>query len=56
MEDLLKFYQLQNEALKKRNEYLENELKQAKEILQSLINDLEVIDATNANDEPICTP
>ena len=56
MEDLLKFYLLQNEALKKRNEYIENELKQAKELMQSLINEWEVIDATNSNDEPICTP
>lgn len=42
MNDLLQLKQAQIEALQNRNAYLENELKQAKEILQSLINEWEV--------------
>jgi hypothetical protein len=45
MDDLLKFQNEQIQALQKRNEYLENELKQAKQIFQDLINDWEVNDA-----------
>jgi predicted RNase H-like nuclease (RuvC/YqgF family) len=45
MDDLIKFQNEQIQALQKRNEYLENELKQAKQILQSLINEWEVNDA-----------
>jgi predicted RNase H-like nuclease (RuvC/YqgF family) len=45
MDDLIKFQNEQIQALQKRNEYLENELKQAKQILQSLINEREVNDA-----------
>ena len=42
MNDLLKCKDAQIEALQNRNAYLENELKQAKEILQSLIDEWEV--------------
>jgi hypothetical protein len=45
MNDLIKFQNEQIQALQSRNLYLENELKQAKQILQSLINDWEVNDA-----------
>jgi hypothetical protein len=45
MNDLIKFQNEQIQALQKRNEYLENELKQAKQIFQDLINDWEVNDA-----------
>jgi predicted RNase H-like nuclease (RuvC/YqgF family) len=45
MDDLIKFQNEQIQALQKRNEYLENQLKQAKQILQSLINEWEVNDA-----------
>jgi hypothetical protein len=45
MDDLIKFQNEQIQALQKRNEYLENELKQAKQIFQDLINDWEVNDA-----------
>lgn len=42
MNDLIKFQAIQIEALQNRNAYLENELHQAKSILQDLINDWEV--------------
>jgi len=45
MEDLIKFQAEQIEALRTRNAYLENELKQAKDLMQSLLNDWEVNDA-----------
>lgn len=45
MEELIKFQALQLNALRTENEMLRNELKQAKEIFQDIINDLEVIDA-----------
>lgn len=45
MNDLIKFQNEQIQALQSRNLYLENELKQAKQILQSLINEWEVNDA-----------
>jgi hypothetical protein len=45
MDDLIKFQNEQIQALQKRNEYLENELKQAKQIFQDLINDWEVNEA-----------
>ena len=46
MNDLLKFQAEQILALQTRNAYLENELKQAKTILQDIINDWEVIEPT----------
>lgn len=52
MEELIKFQAQQllavreeNANLKTRNEYLENEHKQIKQLLQELVKDLEVIDA-----------
>ena len=45
MNDLLNLKQAQIEALQKRNAYLENELKQAKQLFQELINEWEVVDA-----------
>ena len=45
MNDLIKFQKEQIEALQKRNAYLENELKQAKQLFQELINDWEVVDS-----------
>ena len=56
MNDLVQFQVLQIQALKERNAYLENELKQAKEILQSLINEWEVSEPTNALDEMFNNP
>lgn len=46
MDDLIKLLNFQIEALQTRNAYLENELKQAKTILQDIINDWEVIEPT----------
>ena len=46
MNDLIKLLNFQIEALQTRNAYLENELKQAKTILQDIINDWEVIEPT----------
>lgn len=46
MNDLIKLLNFQIEALQTRNAYLENELKQAKNILQDIINDWEVIEPT----------
>ena len=45
MDDLIKFQTEQIEALKKRNEYLEKELKQARAIFQGLLNDWEINEA-----------
>jgi hypothetical protein len=45
MEELIKFQQEQIQALQSRNAYLENELSQAKDLFQSLINDWDVKDA-----------
>lgn len=42
MDDLLKFQNERIQALEARNLYLENELKQAKQIFQELINEWEV--------------
>jgi prefoldin subunit 5 len=53
MEDLLKFLKERVEALEKRNQYVENELTKAKEILQTIVNELEVIEPTNSNDEEL---
>lgn len=44
MNDLIKFQQEQIEALRKRNAYLEIEIKQAKDLFQDLINEWEVKD------------
>jgi hypothetical protein len=44
MDDLIKFQNDRIQALETRNLYLENELKQAKQIFQDLINDWEVND------------
>jgi len=44
MNDLLKLQQAQIEALQNRNAYLENELKQAKDLFQEFINEFEVIE------------
>lgn len=46
MNDLIKLLNFQIEALQTRNAYLENELKQAKNILQDIINDWVVIEPT----------
>jgi len=45
MEDLNQLQQARIEALEKRNEYLENELKQARAIFQGLLNDWEINEA-----------
>ena len=45
MEDLIKFQAQQLNAVRKENERLRNELKQAKELMQMIINDWEVQDA-----------
>jgi hypothetical protein len=45
MNDLLKFQAEQILALQTRNTYLENELIQAKTILQDIVNDWEVFNA-----------
>jgi hypothetical protein len=45
MEELINFQAQQIEALQKRNDYLENELNQAKDLMKALINDWEVQDA-----------
>jgi hypothetical protein len=45
MEELIKFQALQLNALRTENEMLKNELKQARELFQAMINDWEVIDA-----------
>jgi hypothetical protein len=45
MEDLIRFQAQQLSALRQENERLKNELKQARELFQALINDWEVQDA-----------
>jgi hypothetical protein len=45
MEDLIKFQAEQLNAVRKENERLNNELKQARELMQALINEWEVQDA-----------
>jgi hypothetical protein len=45
MEDLIKFQAQQLNALRIENERLNNELRQARELMQALINDWEVQDA-----------
>jgi hypothetical protein len=45
MEDLIRFQAQQLNALRKENERLNNELKQARELFQAIINDWEVQDA-----------
>ena len=45
MEDLIRFQAQQLNALRTENERLNNELKQAKDLFQALINDWEVQDA-----------
>lgn len=42
MNDLIQFQTLQIKALSERNKYLENEIKQAKQLFQDIINDWEV--------------
>jgi hypothetical protein len=49
MEDLIKFQAQQLNALRQENERLNNELKQARELMQALINDWEVQDAEVLN-------
>ena len=45
MEELIRFQAQQLNALRAENERLNNELKQARELMQSLINEWEVQDA-----------
>jgi hypothetical protein len=45
MEDLIRFQAEQLNAVRKENERLNNELRQAKDLFQALINDWEVQDA-----------
>jgi hypothetical protein len=45
MEDLIKCQKLELIAVRKENERLNNELKQARDLFQALINDWEVQDA-----------
>lgn len=45
MEDLIRFQAQQLSALRQENERLNNELRQARELMQALINDWEVQDA-----------
>jgi hypothetical protein len=45
MEDLIRFQAQQLSALRQENERLNNELKQARELFQAIINDWEVQDA-----------
>ena len=42
MEDLIKYQSDRIQALEIRNAYLENELKQAKDLFQDIVNDWEV--------------
>jgi|688.fasta_scaffold878549_2 hypothetical protein len=49
MEDLIRFQAEQLNALRQENERLNNELKQARELMQALINDWEVQDAEVLN-------
>jgi hypothetical protein len=45
MEDLIKYQSDRIQALEIRNAYLENELKQAKDLFQDIVNDWEVANA-----------
>jgi hypothetical protein len=45
MEDLIRFQAEQLNAVRKENERLNNELRQARELFQAIINDWEVQDA-----------
>jgi hypothetical protein len=45
MEDLIRFQAQQLNAVREENERLRNELKQARELFQAIINDWEVQDA-----------
>ena len=49
MEDLIRFQAQQLNALRAENERLNNELKQARELMQAIINDWEVQDAEVLN-------
>jgi hypothetical protein len=49
MEDLIRFQAQQLSALRQENERLNNELKQARELMQALINEWEVQDAELLN-------
>jgi hypothetical protein len=49
MEDLIRFQAEQLNAVRKENERLNNELRQARELMQALINDWEVQDAEVLN-------
>jgi hypothetical protein len=42
MDDLIQLQAFQIKALQERNQYLENELKQAKQLFQDIVNDWEV--------------
>ena len=42
MEDLIKYQSDRIQALEQRNAYLENELRQAKQLFQDIVNDWEV--------------
>ncbi len=53
MNDLIKFQKERIQALEARNLYLENELKQAKQILQELLNEWEVNDAEVVEPNPL---
>lgn len=53
MNDLIKFQTERIQALEARNLYLENELKQAKQILQDLVNELEVKEAEVVEPNPL---
>jgi hypothetical protein len=45
MEDLIKYQNDRIKALELRNAYLENELRQAKQLFQDIVNDWEVANA-----------
>jgi len=53
MDDLIKFQNEQIQALQSRNLFLENELKQAKQIFQDLINDWEVNEVEIVEPKPL---
>jgi hypothetical protein len=60
MEDLIKYQNDRIKALEIRNAYLENELRQAKQLFQDMVNDWEVANAeevkTNVLDEMFQDP
>jgi hypothetical protein len=60
MEDLIKYQSDRIQALEIRNAYLENELKQAKDLFQDIVNDWEVANfeevKPNALDEMFQNP